>query len=62
MGVGRLLTTGNESDISVADVVHALAHDDATGCILAYAEGISDGPAFRAALEARARTANPSRS
>ncbi|MFZ3583455.1 acetate--CoA ligase family protein [Loktanella sp. DJP18] len=52
MGVGRMLTTGNESDISVAEGIYALAHDDATGCILAYAEGVRDGPAFRQALEA----------
>ena len=51
IGVGRFLTTGNESDIAVAEGIHALARDGATGCILAYAEGIGDGPAFRHALE-----------
>lgn len=51
IGVGRFLTTGNESDISVAEGIHALAADEATGCILAYAEGVGDGPAFRHALE-----------
>ena len=51
IGVGRLLTTGNESDVSVAEGIHALARDGETGCILAYAEGLKDGPAFRHALE-----------
>jgi acyl-CoA synthetase (NDP forming) len=59
MGVGRMLTTGNESDISVAEGIHALAHDDATGCILAYAEGVRDGPAFRQALEAARQNRKP---
>ncbi len=59
MGVGRMLTTGNESDISVAEGIHALAHDDATGCILAYAEGVRDGPAFREALEAARQNRKP---
>ncbi|SHF26623.1 6-carboxyhexanoate-CoA ligase [Loktanella atrilutea] len=59
MGVGRMLTTGNESDISVAEGIHALAHDEATGCILAYAEGVRDGPAFREALEAARQNRKP---
>lgn len=59
IGVGRMLTTGNESDISVADGIHALAHDDATGCILAYAEGVRNGPAFRQALEAARQNRKP---
>ena len=59
MGVGRMLTTGNECDVSVADGIHALAHDDATGCILVYAEGIKDGPAFRTALEAARHNRKP---
>ena len=59
IGVGRLLTTGNESDISVAEGIHALAEDDATGCILAYAEGMQDGPAFRHGLETARRNGKP---
>ena len=51
IGVGRFLTTGNEADIAVAEGIHALAGDEATGCIVAYAEGIGDGLAFRHALE-----------
>ena len=39
IGVGRFLTTGNECDIAVAEGIHALAGDEGTGCILAYAEG-----------------------
>lgn len=59
IGVGRLLTTGNESDIAVAEGIHALAEDEATGCILAYAEGMQDGPAFRHALETARRNGKP---
>lgn len=59
IGVGRFLTTGNESDIAVAEGIHALAEDPATGCILAYAEGVGDGPAFRHALETARRNQTP---
>ena len=59
VGVGRFLTTGNEADVAVAEGIHALAHDPETGCILAYAEGIRDGPAFRHALEAARGAGKP---
>lgn len=59
IGVGRFLTTGNEADIAVAEGIHALACDEATGCILAYAEGVGDGPAFRHALETARENGKP---
>ncbi len=52
LGVGKLITTGNEVDLDVAEAIHLLVEDPATHAIAAYAEGIKDGPALIAALEA----------
>ena len=49
--IGRLITTGNEADIHVGEVVHMLARDDKTEVILAYAEAIRDGAMLIEALD-----------
>ena len=54
LGVRRWITTGNEADLSVAECLLYLAEDPGTGVILAYAEGVGDGPLLIRALE-RAR-------
>lgn len=56
---GIWITTGNEADVDVADAIAYLAADDQTKVIVAYAEGIRDGDATRAALEAAAKAGKP---
>ena len=56
---GIWITTGNEADVDVADAISYLAADDETGVIVAYAEGIRDGDAIRAALSAAAEAGKP---
>lgn len=58
MGYGFRLTVscGNEATLTVADFIRAFAQDDGTRVIAVYTEGLSDAPAFVAALaEARRR-------
>ncbi|MCR9072126.1 MAG: acetate--CoA ligase family protein [Alphaproteobacteria bacterium] len=56
---GIWITTGNEADVDVADAIAYLAADEETKVIVAYAEGIRDGDATRAALEAAAAAGKP---
>ncbi|WP_420562005.1 acetate--CoA ligase family protein [Thalassobaculum sp.] len=56
---GIWITTGNEADVDVADAIAYLAADEETKVIVAYAEGIRDGDATRAALEAAAKAGKP---
>lgn len=56
VGFSHILTTGNESDVGVADCLDYLVQDPGTEVILLYIEGVRDGPAFLDAL-ARARAA-----
>ena len=51
IGVGSLVTTGNELQLDVARVIRLLADDPETDGIAAYMEGIGDGPALVEALE-----------
>ncbi len=50
MGFSKWITTGNESDVDVANVIAYLADDPQTSVIMAYMEGCSDGARLRAAL------------
>ncbi|HZF76460.1 MAG TPA: acetate--CoA ligase family protein, partial [Acetobacteraceae bacterium] len=55
IGTPVLVTTGNEADIGLADVIGWMAQSEEVEVIAAYAEGISDGPRFMHALaDARA--------
>jgi acyl-CoA synthetase (NDP forming) len=45
------LTTGNEADLHVAEVIRLLAERDEVHAIMAYAESIKDGPMLIEALE-----------
>ncbi|WPZ34233.1 acetate--CoA ligase family protein [Thalassobaculum sp. OXR-137] len=56
---GIWITTGNEADVDVADAIAYLAADEETKAIVAYAEGIRDGDATRAALESAAKAGKP---
>ncbi|MGY2049667.1 acetate--CoA ligase family protein [Methylobacterium sp. JK268] len=59
IGTAMLVTTGNEADLSVADAIGWMARDDDLDVIMAYVEGVQDGPAFAAALAAARRARKP---
>jgi acyl-CoA synthetase (NDP forming) len=54
IGIGYWITTGNEADIDVSEAIEWMAGQDDVKVIMAYVEGVRNGPRFRAALE-RAR-------
>ena len=49
-GISRLLTTGNECDVDIADAIAALALDDVTSVILCCLETCRNGPRLVRAL------------
>jgi acyl-CoA synthetase (NDP forming) len=51
VNVGKLVSTGNEVDVDVADAIRLFAEDDEIHTIIAYAEGVKDGSKLIAALE-----------
>jgi acyl-CoA synthetase (NDP forming) len=51
VGLSMWVTTGNESDIGVADCIAWMARDPATQVIMAYLEGCRDGDSLRQALD-----------
>jgi len=55
LGVKYCITTGNEADVSVADALMWVAGQPDIRVIMAYAEGIRNGPAFVRALEVAQR-------
>ena len=56
IGLSKLVSTGNEVDLELADFIEYLAGDEATKVIALYIEGVRDPAKFRAAcLEARRR-------
>ena len=59
IGTPILVTTGNEADITVGDIIGWLAADPDTDVIAAYAEGIRDAPSFIAALAAARAARKP---
>ncbi|HXD45307.1 MAG TPA: acetate--CoA ligase family protein [Pseudolabrys sp.] len=56
LGFSKLIATGNESDLDVADFIDHLAGDGATRVIALYLEGLRKPEAFKAAV-VRARAA-----
>lgn len=59
LDTGIWITTGNEADVDLADAVNYFVEDPSTGVIVAYAEGIRDGLAMRAALARAAKARKP---
>ena len=59
LGTPICVTTGNEADVTVAEIIGWLAQDPETDVIAAYAEGISDGAGFVAALAAARAARKP---
>ncbi len=51
LGIRYLVTTGNEADVHVSEVIRLLAESDDVHTIMAYAETIKDGPLLIDALE-----------
>ncbi|WP_420391491.1 acetate--CoA ligase family protein [Acuticoccus sp.] len=51
LGISYWLTTGNECDVHVAEVIELLAREDDVHTICAYAEGVKDGAVLMRALE-----------
>jgi acetate---CoA ligase (ADP-forming) len=46
VGFDKLVSIGNMSDVNFADLVEWLDHDENTGCISLYIEGLQDGRQF----------------
>lgn len=59
IGLSGCVMTGNESDITLGDVVAMFVDDPRTDVIAVYSEGLRDGPRFVAALEAARRARKP---
>ena len=51
----KVVSYGNASDVNECDLMEYMADDPETGIIMAYIEGIKDGPRFKSALERAAR-------
>lgn len=49
LGFQNVIASGNETNISAAELIHAFVEDSDTRVILAYIEGVPDGRAFMAA-------------
>ena len=59
IGTPICVTTGNEADVTIGDVIGWLAEDPDTDVIAAYAEGIREADGFIAALETARRAKKP---
>ena len=51
LSIGNWVTTGNEADIEVAEVIKLMAEDDSVHTILAYVESVKNGELMIEALE-----------
>ncbi|MBO9513255.1 MAG: acetate--CoA ligase family protein [Variovorax sp.] len=60
-GIGTPIgvTTGNECDITVGEIIHGFAEDPDIDVIMAYMEGIKEGDSLVAALECARRAHKP---
>ncbi len=59
IGTPICVTTGNEADLTIGDIIFWLAQDPDTDVIAAYAEGIRESAGFLAALEAARQAKKP---
>ncbi len=59
LGLHYFVNTGNEVDLSVADLLAAIAESPDVDVLLAYFEGVSDGPALVAAARRAAQLGKP---
>jgi acyl-CoA synthetase (NDP forming) len=59
LGINYWITTGNESDIDVAECLEWMAVQNDITVIMAYVEGVRDGERFRRALELARQNRKP---
>ena len=59
LGIGYWVTTGNEADVSVAEVIRMMSNHDDVHTILAYSESVKDGAVLVEALEAARANRKP---
>ncbi len=59
LGINHWVTTGNEADIEVAEVVKLMAEDSSVHTILAYVESVKNGELMIEALEAARANRKP---
>ncbi|MCY0096831.1 acetate--CoA ligase family protein [Hoeflea ulvae] len=59
IGVSYWITTGNEADVDVAECLYWMAGQSDIKVIMAYVEGVRNGPRFRAALALARRNRKP---
>jgi len=59
LGFQNVVASGNETDISAAELISAFVDDPGTKLILAYLEGIQDGRAFMAAAQRALNAGKP---
>ncbi len=59
VGTGICVTTGNEADVTIGDVIGWMVEDPETDVIAAYAEGIRESESFIAALTAARAARKP---
>ncbi|MCR2764331.1 acetate--CoA ligase family protein [Microbacterium sp. zg.B48] len=59
VGLGRFVSTGNEADITLPEVIEGLVADPSTAAVLGYIEGVRDPRAFRRALATARRRRVP---
>ncbi|HEV7456144.1 MAG TPA: acetate--CoA ligase family protein [Roseococcus sp.] len=59
IGTGVVVTTGNEAEVALGDVLGWMAHSPDVDVICAYAEGIRDSEKFLAALDLARRNRKP---
>jgi len=59
VGFSKLVSTGNEADIDVLDILEYLLHDDETSVIAMYLEGLRHGARFRELAAHAARRGKP---
>src|SRR3546814_7320466 len=58
-GFSKLVSTGNEADVDVADFIDILLDDPATSVIALYIEGLRKPAAFRASAQRAAQLCKP---
>lgn len=59
IGTPLLVTTGNDGDVTIGDVIGWMAEDPDTDVIAAYCEGVREADSFIAALDAARRARKP---
>lgn len=52
IGISSVVCTGNESDVTVGEIMMWLAEDEATRAVAIFLEGVRDGAGFTAGLDA----------